>query len=148
MAKLVDALDLGSSAFGVRVRVSPGPPFKSFKKKLFLLPVETMSQLCTTLLVRLILRLTIKAFRAHHLRASKRSSFLLPIPQGHFHFLSLVNSARKSRVSAIAAVFTHRLRPQDDHNKYTVTLNLFQGLTNTPWTLPPCSLSFLFSYAD
>ena len=27
VAKLVDALDLGSSAFGVRVRVSPGPPF-------------------------------------------------------------------------------------------------------------------------
>ena len=25
VAKLVDALDLGSSAFGVRVRVSPGP---------------------------------------------------------------------------------------------------------------------------
>ncbi len=35
VAKLVDALDLGSSAFGVRVRVSPGPPLKPLKKEWF-----------------------------------------------------------------------------------------------------------------
>lgn len=40
VAKLVDALDLGSSAFGVRVRVSPGPPFKLRERKLYFLMLE------------------------------------------------------------------------------------------------------------
>ena len=35
VAKLVDALDLGSSAFGVRVRVSPGPNLKGPQKEVF-----------------------------------------------------------------------------------------------------------------
>ena len=46
VAKLVDALDLGSSAFGMGVRVSSRPPYKrTLRKVLFLFAFETPSQL-------------------------------------------------------------------------------------------------------